>query len=242
MFRVCNDAGRATVYLYGTIGPDFWDEEASNTAKEFSQTLDKLTPKPLDIRIDSGGGDVYEAFGIASAIQRYGGETVAHVDGLAASAASYIAEVCDRVVMSDFAQLMVHKAWTFAGGNADDLLAIAARLESIDANIAGIISKRSGMPVDEVMAAMAAETWFSAADALEHGLCDEVIETEERIAACIDARIASRYSHVPASVTVSDEDAAGSESHAEPMIEEARTEGRTVLLGNHIYRLEGVGK
>ena len=177
MFKVRDEAGtgRATVYLYGTIGADWWDEASSNTAKDFAQTLAALDPKPLDIRIDSSGGDVYEGFAIASAIQRYGGETVAHIDGLAASAASYIAEVCERVEMNDYAQIMIHKAWTVASGNADDLLAMVGRLEAIDDNIAGIIAKRSGMDLAEVRKAMRAETWYSAADALEHGLCDEVI-------------------------------------------------------------------
>ena len=90
MFKVKNEASRAVLYIYGTIGEDFWDEEDSNRAKAFAKTLDELNPKPLDIRIDSAGGDVYEGFAIASAIQRYEGETHVYIDGMAASAASYI--------------------------------------------------------------------------------------------------------------------------------------------------------
>lgn len=252
MFKVRDEAGtaRATVYLYGTIGADWWDEDSSNTAKEFAKTLEALDPKPLDIRIDSSGGDVYEGFAIASAIQRYGGETVAYIDGLAASAASYIAEVCGHVVMNDYAQIMIHKAWTVASGNSDDLLAMVDRLDAIDDNIAGLISKRSGMGVAEVREAMRAETWYSAADALDAGLCDEVIETKERVAACVlDARVAGHCRRVPASVAVADmvdaivpaaqgDDAAEAESHGGPNMSKARTEG-TVLLGNHVYRTEG---
>ena len=154
MFQVKNEAQRATVYLYGTIGADFWDAESSNTAKSFAQTLDQLSPKPLDIRIDSSGGDVYEGFAIASAIQRYEGETTAYVDGLAASAASYVAMMADRVVMTDYAQLMIHDAWTYVGGNSADMLLAAERLDGVDAAIAAIISARSGMDVEDVRAAM----------------------------------------------------------------------------------------
>lgn len=60
MFEVKNEGQRATVYIYGTIGDDWWCPEDANRAKDFSQTLDELSPKPLDIRIDSCGGDVYE--------------------------------------------------------------------------------------------------------------------------------------------------------------------------------------
>ena len=66
MFEVKNEDQRATVYIYGTIGDDWWCPEDANRAKDFSQTLDELSPKPLDIRIDSCGGDVYEGFAIAT--------------------------------------------------------------------------------------------------------------------------------------------------------------------------------
>lgn len=233
MFQVKNDAHaqRATVYLYGTIGLDFWDEDSSNTAKSFAATLDELSPKPLDIRIDSCGGDVYEGFAIASAIQRYAGETTAYVDGIAASAASYIAVMADRVVMSDFAQLMIHDAWTYTGGNAAELLVAAERLEAVDASIAGIIASRSGMDVEDVRAAMDAETWYDAEAAVEAGLADEVIETGQRVAACIDRAILARFKHVPEGIGGEDE----TKSHAANTMQQDEG-GRLLVLGNRVYQ------
>lgn len=226
MFKVKNEAERATVYLYGTIGTDWWDEESSNTAKEFAQTLDSLSPKPLDIRIDSCGGDVYEGFAIASAIQRYEGQTTAHVDGIAASAASYIALMADRVVMSDFAQLMVHDAWAYVQGNSAELMETAARLEELDSTIAGIIAARSGKGLDEVKGLMDDETWFSAADAVNAGMADEVVETKQRVAASIDRTILEGYRHVPEAL-------AAAKSHTEKKM--PGSEGRTLLFGNRVY-------
>ena len=207
MFTIRNEAdGRATVYLYGTIGPDWWDPEEQNLARDFSQRLAELSPTPLDIRIDSSGGDVYEGFGIASAIQRYEGETCAYIDGIAASAASYVAVMADRVVMNDYSCFMIHKAWTSAFGmNADDLRTLAARLDGIDMCIAELIAKRSGQQVDDVLAAMAAETWYWGDEALEAGLCDEVIETEQRMAASLNREMAGMYRHVPDTVHLVDE-------------------------------------
>lgn len=252
MFNVRNEADRATVYVYGTIGDDWWSPEDSNRAKDFSRTLDALSPKPLDIRIDSAGGDVYEGFAIASAIQRYAGETHAYVDGLAASAASYIALMADRVTMNDFSMIMVHNAWCMAVGNKEELVETAARLEALDDTIAGIISARSGLSLDEARDAMAAETWYSAADAAEAGMCDEVVETSERIAASIDRRIAARFRRIPESARVTDnggdalllvgtEDVTGAgadgKSHADDSIDgnEASGAKKAVLLGNRIY-------
>lgn len=232
MFKVKNEAQRATVYLYGTIGGDFWDADSSNTAKSFSKTLEELSPKPLDIRIDSCGGDVYEGFGIASAIQRYEGETTAYIDGIAASAASYIAVMADKVVMTDYSQLMIHDAWTYTCGNAAELMVAADRLESTDATIAQIISARSGMALEDVRSAMDEETWYDAKTAVEVGLADEVVETEQRTAASIDRAILARFKHVPDAV-----DELEAESHAANNIPD--NEGsRLLVLGNRIYRVK----
>ena len=204
MFKIKDEAERATVYIYGVIG-DSWDEDEANRAKAFAQTLDQLSPKPLDIRIDSPGGDVYEGFAIASAIQRYAGDTHAYVDGMAASAASYVALMADRVTMNDFSMFMIHNAWGLCIGNRDELRDMADRLEYIDGTIAEAISKRSAMTLDEVTEAMGAETWYKGEDALAAGLCDEVIVTEQRVAACLGREIAERYRNSPEDVTVVDE-------------------------------------
>ena len=266
MFKVKNEAERATVYIYGTIGEDSWSPNDENRAKAFSQTLAELSPKPLDIRIDSTGGDVYEGFAIASAIQRYEGETHAFVDGIAASAASYIAVMADKVTMNDFSMFMIHDAWTLALGNRHELRDLADRLEYIDSTIAGIIAARSALDIDQVKEAMDAETWYTGGDALEAGLCDEVIETGQRMAASLDRAVAEHFRNIPEGLQIADEAAAehdagqstedaedpatcGSSrqdepengtSHALSSIgdNEVKDAAGAILLGNRVYRKE----
>ena len=262
MFKVKDEAPRATVYIYGTIGEDWWSPEDENRAKEFAQKLDGLSPKPLDIHIDSAGGDVYEGFAIASAIQRYEGDTCAYVDGMAASAASYIALMADKVVMNDYAMLMIHNAWTMAMGNRDELREVAQRLEELDKTIAGIISARSALTLDEVIEAMCAETWYTAADAEAAGMCDEVLVTEQRMAACVDRTIAGHFNRIPDSVQLVDVLEGDGEGEALPPVEgaaegredggenatshtlptlsdnEAKDAAGAILLGNRVYRKE----
>jgi ATP-dependent Clp protease protease subunit len=262
MFNIKNEAERATVYIYGTIGEDWWSPEDENRAKEFAQTLDALSPKPLDIRIDSSGGDVYEGFAIASAINRYAGETHVYIDGLAASAASYIALMADTITMNDFAMLMIHNAWAVCAGNRDELREMADRLEGIDGTIAGIISARSALTREEALEAMSAETWYSAEDAEAAGMCDEIVATGQRIAARIDPKLAARYRCVPeAAVVLQDgepdaeeieetpdgsdaaaveDDAAEDASHSLSTIanHEAKDAEGAFLLGNRVYRKE----
>lgn len=249
MFEVKNEGQRATVYIYGTIGDDWWCPEDANRAKDFSQTLDALSPKPLDIRIDSCGGDVYEGFAIAGAIARYEGDTVAHIDGIAASAASYIALMADRVVMSDYAFLMIHNAWTCCQGNRDEMRATADRLEGIDGSIAQIVASRSGLCLDDAAAAMSAETWYTAAEAQSAGLCDEVVETEQRVAACVDPAVSARFRNVPDAVARAAEPPApegevgsgpepeeGAKSHTGDSMGSTEGEDKAIVLGNRVYR------
>lgn len=203
MFKIVDSDERAQVYLYGRIGADFCG--AGNSAKKFVEQLDELAPKPLDIHIDSGGGDVFEAFSICSAIQRYPGETTAYVDSMAASAASYITAVCDTVKMNDFAFIMIHNASSYAGGNAKYLRETADLLEKIDDTLVGIYAKRTNCSADDLREMMAAETWLTATEAKEHNFVQEIIETEERASACIDSASASGFKNIPDTVSVADE-------------------------------------
>ena len=233
MYELRDEGERAVIYIYGTIG-EGWTEEESNKAKNIAQELDALGGKPVDVRIDSGGGDVYEGFAIASALLRYEGHVRAYVDGMAASAASYIAIMADEVVMADFAWFMIHDAWCYTAGNAAQLLEDAARLEALDATIAKMIADRTGKDVDEVKAAMDAETWLDAEASLEFGLADRIEETGKRMAACVDAALASRYAHVPEAVEKV-------ESHAVDTVETdngAPASKKTVLLGNRVWTIE----
>ncbi len=203
MFKIVNSDERAQVYLYGRIGANFWGE--GNSAKKFIEQLDEIAPKPIDIHIDSGGGDVFEAFSICSAIQRYPGETVAYVDSMAASAASYITAVCDSVKMNDFAFIMIHKASSYAGGNADYLRETADLLDKIDDTLVNIYEKRTNCSESEIREMMAAETWLTADEAKERNFAQEIIETEERSSACLDSVSASSFKNIPSAVAVSDE-------------------------------------
>jgi ATP-dependent Clp protease, protease subunit len=238
MFEIRNEADEAEILLYDSIGEssDFWTGEKSGiSAQAFKEALDSVSPKPVSLRIDSSGGDVFDAFAMCSAIQRYPSKVTAYIDGLAASAASYIAVVCEDVVMNDYAYLMIHCASSYVSGNARDLEDVAARLRNIDANLAAIYQKRSDLTIEQVLDYMADETWFTASDALECGLCTEVAETEERMAACIDPVAASRYRHVPEGIGIKGE----CESHAPHTVTvEAVEKAAYTVLDGRVYRKE----
>ena len=164
------------ILMYGTIGEDFWEPENSITAKSIMDQLADMTGD-VTVRISSGGGDVYAGIDIMNAMKNYdGGEVTVIVESLAASAASFIAVGgADRVLMRASSELMIHRAWTWAEGNADEVAKTLKDLERQDTKLANIYATKAGGTVEDWLAAMSDETWYTADEAVAAGLADEVI-------------------------------------------------------------------
>lgn len=196
------DAGN-TIWLYDQIVSSEMEAEwcGGVAADTFVRTLLAMTG-PVQLRINSPGGDVFGARSMAQAIREYPDLVTAHVDGYAASAASFITSVADRTVVAPGAMLMIHKAGTIGWGNADDFGAIAALLGKIDGTIAETYASaatKRGKEAADFMVLMAAETWLTGEEAIELGLADEIAAGADKSAATT-ARARwdmSAYGHAP---------------------------------------------
>lgn len=135
---------------------------------------------PVTLRINSPGGDVFGGRVIQAAIEAYPDRVTAMVDGLAASAASIVAVAADEVVMAPGAFLMIHNAWTYTVGNAADHVEQAALLEKIDRSLADTYAARGKQDADGFARLMAAETWFTAEEAIAAGLADRIAEKADK--------------------------------------------------------------
>ena len=154
--------------LYGEIG---WEVRAA----EFVPALDAVTDSHIDLHISSPGGDVFEALTIMNALKEHPATKTVYIDGLAASAASFIAVgIGGEAIIRPGAEMMIHNAQGGAWGDMNDMHAIIDRLESASATIADIYAAKTGTDAAQWRAAMDAETWFSADEALAAGLVDRV--------------------------------------------------------------------
>lgn len=163
------------ILMYGPIGPDFWEPENAITAKSVMEQLSGMSGD-VTVRISSGGGDVYEGVDIMQALRNYDGEVTVIVESLAASAASFIAVGgADRVLMRGSSELMIHRAWTFVEGNADDTRKTLADLERQDNKLAAIYAGKAGGELQDWLDAMSAETWYTAEEAVSAGLADGIV-------------------------------------------------------------------
>ncbi len=145
------------------------------------------------VRINSSGGSVFEAIAIYNALKNHGGRVVVEIEGVALSAASMIAMAGDEIRAAENAMLMIHEPNDMAMGTPADLRASADRLEKVRVNIVKIYAERSGIPEARISLLMADETWFTAAEAVEAGLVDQVTATRA-VAAHVDLE---RFQAVP---------------------------------------------
>jgi ATP-dependent Clp protease protease subunit len=175
-FRVAKESeAEATIYVYDVIG-GFW---GGVSAEDYARQLTALAPEvnKLNLRLNTPGGDVFEARAMMVATRQFKGDVVVHIDGLAASAGTSLMMAGSEIKMARGARIMIHKAWTFMMGNEEDLTAEAAVLKGIDDEIVQDYKGRTGKSESELQNWMRAETWFNADAAKDAGFVDEVVET-----------------------------------------------------------------
>ncbi len=158
------------VMIYDVIGWPF------NDAGEIIRALSGINTKTVTVRINSPGGDVFDATAIFNALQSHKSKIVTRIESLAASAASFIALAGKEVQAYQNAMYMIHDPWVLAAGNQYDLREIADILEKISGNMVDIYSQNSNIGKKEIRDMLKAETWFTAKEAQERGFIDKIID------------------------------------------------------------------
>lgn len=141
----------------------------------------------VEVNVASNGGDVFSASEIYTMLRQSKANVTVNIQGLAASAASVIAMAGNKVNISPTAQLMIHQAASYGGGNKDDLAREINVLDGIDKSIASAYESKTGMPQGDLLNMMAQETWIGAQEAVDKGFADEIMFVDEKQAAFSNA-------------------------------------------------------
>ncbi len=192
------------LYFYGDIVSERW-EFTSRDAKCPQDVADILSEIPndaqLDIYINSGGGDVHAGLAIYQQLKRRTGLNVVHVDGLAASIASVIAMAGDDIIIPASAQMMIHRPWSLAMGDADELRKTADVLDICQQSIMDIYMKKvlSGVERGTVEDMVNAETWMTGTQAAQY--FDVTVDDVAPAAACVSGYF-EKYRNTPGLDTI----------------------------------------
>lgn len=167
------------LYLYGTISSYSWWDEETVTAKNVRNKLMSIKTSKINVHINSGGGDVFESIAIHNLLKNHSAEIVIYIDGWAASGASVIAMAGDKIIMPKNTMMMIHKAWTYTAGNADELRKVATDLDKMDTAVLESYTSRFVGEKEELQELLAEETWLTSEECKEFGFCDEVADEIE---------------------------------------------------------------
>lgn len=193
------------VMIYNEIG------EWGVTAIDFVQELKAIATPNISVRINSPGGAVFDGFAIYNALLNHPAKVTAYVDGVAASAASFIAQAADEIIVAEASSMMVHGCSGICIGKKGDMREMAAMMEKLDGQMASIYAQRTERPQGEWMAQMDEDTWYTAEEAVLAGLADRVAEPPKRTteaAQPLDARTTDTpvATDEPAQASTVDED------------------------------------
>lgn len=196
-YRVVAAKDSATIYLYGPIGASWWDD-GGISANQFRKDLDALGAiKTIDVRINSEGGDVFDGQAIYTLLVQHKAAVTVHIDGLAASAASFIAMAGDTIEIAESAFVMIHNAAGGCWGGAEAMRKTADLLESVNGALQDIYAARTRNSVADLKKWMDAETWWTGKEAVAKGFADKVVPN---LAVAASVRDPAKYRHLPAAL------------------------------------------
>ncbi len=167
------DDEEAEILLYGDIGESWFSE--GNGAKQFVEDLKAVkNAKRLSIRVNSGGGCVFEGMAIFNAIDRHSGKKTVYIDGLAASIASVIAMAGESVIIAENAMFMIHDPFGGVLGPAAEMRKMADALDKIKEGMITSYQRKARLSGAEIAQMMSDETWMTAKEALDKGFVTHI--------------------------------------------------------------------
>jgi ATP-dependent protease ClpP protease subunit len=170
--------GDNVITMFDTIGEDFWTG-GGVTAKKVAAQLRAIGDRPVEVQINSFGGDMFEGIAIYNVLREHPQDITIKVMGMAASAASIIVMAGNTVEIGAASFLMIHNCWIVAMGNRHDLVAAAEWLEPFDAAMRDVYAARTEQKPDVVAGWLDAETFMSGSQAIDRGFADALLPADQ---------------------------------------------------------------
>ncbi|WP_067518552.1 head maturation protease, ClpP-related [Endozoicomonas ascidiicola] len=159
------------LYIFDDI--DDWYGVSAQSVVDQIRNLDAAD---INVRLNSRGGMVFEGIAIYNALRLHKANIHVTIEGLAASIASVIAMAGDTVTIAENAMMMIHNPYGWAQGDAEAMRKTADIMDKIADSIAVSYTARTGKSLEDMKALMESESWFTAKEALDMGLVDQIDE------------------------------------------------------------------
>ena len=166
----------ADIYIFGDITSWEWFENdvSSYTLSKEIQALDPDI-EVINVHINSYGGEVAEGLAIYNMLRNHKAKVRTYCDGFACSIASVIFMAGDERIMSNASLLMVHNAWMWTYGNANQLRKDADDLDKITQASIEAYKVHVNITEEEIKELLDNETWLLPSEALEMGFATAIV-------------------------------------------------------------------
>lgn len=171
------DRSDNVITMFDVIGEDFWTG-GGVTAKKIAAQLRAIGDRPVEVQINSPGGDMFEGIAIFNVLREHPQDITIKVMGMAASAASIITMAGDRIEIGAASFLMIHNCSVLAIGNRHDMRDTADWLEPFDQAMVDLYAQRSGQKPADIGKWMDAETFMSGSQAIDRGFADALLPAD----------------------------------------------------------------
>lgn len=155
-----------------------WLGMEATSPKKISDALRDAGGEDVEIHINSPGGDVFAGSEIYTLLRGYSGKVKIKILGIAASAASVIAQAGESEI-SPTGMFMIHNVKTWSSGDYRDMEYTAEALRAANESIINAYVAKTGMTQEELQGLMDRETYMAAAQAVEYGFVDKIMFTEQ---------------------------------------------------------------
>lgn len=171
------ERGDNVITMFETIGEDYWSG-GGVIAKKVAAQLRAIGDRPVEVQINSPGGDMFEGIAIYNVLREHPQEITVKIMGMAASAASIIAMAGDRIEIGAASFVMIHNCWVLAMGNRHDMRETADFLEPFDQAMVDLYASRSKQDAAQIAKWMDSETFMSGSQAIERGFADALLSAD----------------------------------------------------------------
>ena len=131
---------------------------------------------PVNLMINSPGGDVYEMFGIIDYIESLDVKVNTICRGSAMSAAAVILACgTGNRMMSKRSTVMFHQSSSFMGGKMSDITAYLDNVKNLETLIYGMLAEKTKKEADWWRERMRNDMFLTAEELLEIGVIDQII-------------------------------------------------------------------
>ena len=177
-FQLTQNNNEVDIQIYGDITSWDWFE-SDVSSYTLSKQIESLECDVINVYINSYGGEVAEGLAIYNQLKRHKAKVKTICDGFACSAASVVFMAGNERVMSTASLLMIHNAWSWVSGNANDLRKQADDLDKITQASINAYMQEVNVTEEELKQMLDDETWLTPQEALDMEFITTIVNEKD---------------------------------------------------------------